>query len=74
MSDYCKDCSYDPKQKSGKKACPFNYLYWYFIIKNEKQLKTNPRMAMPYRTLVGMTAERHQEIIHLSEELLNQLD
>jgi len=73
MSDYCKGCAYDPKQKSGKKACPFNYLYWYFIIKNKEHLKTNPRMAMPYRILGGMTVERHQEIIQLSEEFMNQL-
>jgi deoxyribodipyrimidine photolyase-related protein len=74
MSDYCKDCIYDPKTKLGENACPFNYLYWYFMITNEELLNSNPRMAMPYRTLAGMTDERRQEIMLLSEDFLNQLD
>ena len=36
MSDYCKKCYYDPKQSTGDKACPFNTLYWDFLIRNEK--------------------------------------
>ena len=51
MSDYCKSCRYDVKQKLGEKACPFNYLYWNFLIENEDRLKGNPRMGMPYRNL-----------------------
>jgi deoxyribodipyrimidine photolyase-related protein len=31
MSDYCKSCIYDPKEKYGDTACPFNYLYWNFV-------------------------------------------
>ncbi len=27
MSDYCAGCAYDPKIKTGSKACPFNYLF-----------------------------------------------
>eukprot|EP01037_Dinobryon_pediforme_P012758 gene12758-12855_t len=51
MSDYCSGCFYDPKVKTGPKACPFNYLYWNFLIENEARLAQNPRLAMPYRTL-----------------------
>ena len=31
MSNYCKDCVYDPKEKYGDTACPFNYLYRNFV-------------------------------------------
>jgi deoxyribodipyrimidine photolyase-related protein len=62
MSDYCADCSYDPKVKLGEKACPFNILYWDFLIRNEERLGKNPRLAMPYRTLAKMTAERRKTI------------
>ena len=31
MSDYCQGCRFDPKQKTGLDACPYNYLYWRFI-------------------------------------------
>ena len=49
MSDYCTHCSYDVKQRTGPKACPFNALYWEFIARNEGKLRKNPRMAMPYK-------------------------
>ena len=26
MSDFCRGCAYDVKQKTGPQACPFNYL------------------------------------------------
>lgn len=62
MSDYCRGCRYDPKVKEGPKACPFNYLYWHFLIENESRLARNPRMAMPYRTLAKMAPERRAAI------------
>jgi deoxyribodipyrimidine photolyase-related protein len=62
MSDYCARCAYDVKVKAGPKACPFNYLYWNFLIENEDRLIGNQRMAMPYRTLRGMGDQRRAEI------------
>lgn len=62
MSDYCKTCRYDPNEKSGPNACPFNYLYWNFLIENEAALSKNPRMAMPYRTLAGFDRKRRKTI------------
>lgn len=62
MSDYCGACSYDVKAKAGATACPFNYLYWHFLIENEDRLGRNPRMAMPYRTLAKMAPARREEI------------
>ena len=62
MSDYCGKCRYDPKAKSGPDACPFNPLYWNFLIENRSRLGGNPRLAMPYRNLDAMSAERRAEI------------
>lgn len=73
MSDYCAGCHYDPGKKLGDGACPFNYLYWYFLISNESKLRSNPRMGMPYRTLDRMDAERQQQIITEAETFLEQL-
>jgi deoxyribodipyrimidine photolyase-related protein len=73
MSDYCAGCTYSPKLKSGPKACPFNYLYWYFLIVNAKKLKSHPRMALPYRTLDRMAEQRRAQIIQQSKEFLAQL-
>jgi len=73
MSDYCAACAYDPKLKTGPKACPFNYLYWHFLIVNEEPLRSNPRLTMPYRTLARMTGERRQQIVAETQAFLNGL-
>jgi deoxyribodipyrimidine photolyase-related protein len=70
MSDYCAGCAYDPKTKLGAQACPFNYLYWHFLIVNEAQLKSNLRMALPYRSLARLAAERRQQITQQAEQFL----
>lgn len=74
MSDYCAGCAYDPKLKLGVKACPFNYLYWNFLIVNKANLQPNPRMAFPYRVLERFTAERRQSIIQQAEKFLAELE
>ncbi len=38
MSDYCKGCAYDVKLRTGPRACPFNYLYWDFLMRNRQKL------------------------------------
>jgi deoxyribodipyrimidine photolyase-related protein len=62
MSDYCAGCRYDVRQKLGPEACPFNYLYWDFHIRNEARLACNPRLAYPYRTLAAMPEDRRARI------------
>ena len=74
MSDYCAGCAYDPKIKLGVKACPFNYLYWYFLIVNEVRLKPNPRMALPYLSLARMAAVQRQQITEQAEQFLARLE
>ena len=73
MSDYCKGCAYDPKIKLGPKACPFNYLYWNFLIQNAATLSSNPRMALPYRTLSNMPPDQRAEISRSSAAFLAAL-
>ena len=62
MSDYCRSCAYDVKAKAGSKACPFNVLYWNFLMVNQRVLARNQRLAMPYRNLAGMSEARRAEI------------
>jgi deoxyribodipyrimidine photolyase-related protein len=73
MSDYCAGCAYDPKIKLGPKACPFNYLYWYFLIVNEKRLKDNPRMALPYRACARMTDKHRRQVFGHARQFLAKL-
>ncbi len=46
MSNYCKGCRFDPDQKTGPEACPYNYLYWDFIDRHSERFSQNPRMAV----------------------------
>ena len=54
MSDYCKGCHYEKKQKTGERACPFNALYWDFFARHEATLGQNFRLGMVYRQLHKM--------------------
>ncbi len=39
MSDFCKTCRYDPKEKYGETACPMNRLYWTFVDDQQEVFK-----------------------------------
>ncbi len=73
MSDFCPGCAYDVKQKTGPTACPFNYLYWAFLIRQKDRLANNPRLAMPYRTLAGWPPERQTAILAEADGFLGRL-
>lgn len=73
MSDFCAGCSYDVKLREGPRACPFNYLYWAFLIRNQRVLERNPRMAMPYRNLARWSAARREAYVAQADALLDRL-
>lgn len=56
MSDYCARCPYDPKQRTGARACPYSALYWDFIGRHQQVLGANPRLALTYRQWDKMNA------------------
>jgi deoxyribodipyrimidine photolyase-related protein len=70
MSDYCRSCLYDVRRKVGADACPFNYLYWYFLIADEDRLSANPRMTMPLKMLERMDADHRQAVVDAAEAFL----
>ena len=74
MSNYCANCSYKVKDKTGPDACPFNYLYWDFLDRNADKLSKNPRLAMPYRTLAKFGDDRRAEIANDAKRFLKDLD
>ncbi|MGH1481940.1 MAG: cryptochrome/photolyase family protein [Geminicoccales bacterium] len=58
MSDYCAGCRYIVKERTGSDACPFNYLYWDFLMRNEAKLRNNPRLGPVFRTWNKMSGEK----------------
>ena len=73
MSDYCSSCRFKVKQKNGPDACPFNYLYWDFLIRHRDKLNKNPRLGMIYRTLDKMAEDKQQTIVKDAALFLNSL-
>ncbi|MDW8466760.1 MAG: cryptochrome/photolyase family protein [Chloroherpetonaceae bacterium] len=73
MSDYCKSCIYRVKDKVGPNACPFNYLYWDFLMRHEAKLRPNPRIGMIYGTLDRKSAAEKAAIRESAEAFLASL-
>ena len=73
MSNYCKHCHYKVSQKNGETACPFNYLYWDFLIRNRAKLKDNARLGMMYRSLDRMDASKIAAVQNDADRFLTML-
>ncbi len=73
MSDYCKNCRYDHKTKTEEDSCPFNFLYWDFLARNEKKLSDNRRMGMVYGTWRKMDANEKRSIRAKARAFLDEV-
>ena len=73
MSNYCENCNYKAKEKNGPNACPFNYLYWDFLVRNRDLLQSNHRVSMMYKTYDRMDENKKNAIHHDSQLFLNNL-
>ncbi|AFZ00267.1 cryptochrome/photolyase family protein [Calothrix sp. PCC 6303] len=62
MSDYCKNCAYNHKEKIGEKACPFNFFYWNFLHRHRNKLMKQGRMSFILKNLDKMSAEELESI------------
>lgn len=74
MSDYCKQCRYKVSKKNGPDACPFNYLYWDFLMRNRPKLNNNARLGMMYRTIDRMDKEKCEAIQDDARRFLKAMD
>ncbi len=70
MSNYCQNCRYKPKEKDSTSACPFNYLYWDFLARNEETLRSNHRMRMIYANFDRMPPSLKQQIKKLAVDFI----
>jgi len=74
MSDYCQDCGYDHKLRSGEQACPFNYLYWNFLIEQKSKLRSNPRMNLSLANLEKLDSQEKKAIQNQASLFLSDLN
>ena len=73
MSNYCDSCRYQPKVRTGPQACPFNFLYWNFLIANEEILRANPRMGPNVLGLRYLDGSERQRVQSQAGEFLNSM-
>lgn len=73
MSDYCRGCRFDVKQRTGPDACPFNALYWHFLHRNRAKLGKNHRLFQVYATWDKMSAAARDDVIDSADAFLDTL-
>jgi deoxyribodipyrimidine photolyase-related protein len=74
MSNYCKGCAYNHRETTGENACPFNFLYWDFLMRNEKKFAGNKRMALVMKSLEAKTEQWKQAVRKQARQWLAKLD
>lgn len=62
MSDYCKHCVYNPGDRTGDRACPFNFFYWDFLDRHRQKLQSQGRMSFILQNLDKMSDSELQNI------------
>lgn len=62
MSDYCKHCVYNSSDRTGDKACPFNFFYWDFLARHYDKLKNNNRLRQMLWNLERIEPQELQQI------------
>lgn len=73
MSNYCKTCAHNVKQRTGPDACPFNPLYWNFLVTHRSTLEKNPRMTQMYRVYDKFSDHEKSNITTSSSTILTAL-
>ena len=73
MSDYCGNCVYDVKEKTGDNACPLNYLYWNFIDEQRDTFRQNGRANFMVNTFDKKSNEEKNAIKESAEKFLANL-
>lgn len=74
MSNYCANCSYDKKKRTGDDACPFNSLYWNFLDDKREELRSNNRMGMMYNLLGKINPEELAKIKERAYQIMENPD
>jgi deoxyribodipyrimidine photolyase-related protein len=74
MSDYCRGCPYDPGDRTGEQACPFNSLYWDFHARHRELLRSVPRIGQVWRTWTRWSAAEQSAIRRRAAHVLDRIE
>ncbi len=67
MSDYCSSCKYNKRDRTGDKACPFNFFYWDFLLRHQDKLRSLGRMNLVLSHLKKISAAEAESIQALAD-------
>ena len=62
MSDFCASCRFDARVRTGDQACPFNFLYWNFLLEHEDRLRAQPRLGRNVLALRHLDSEERERV------------
>jgi deoxyribodipyrimidine photolyase-related protein len=68
MSDYCGNCQYNKSDRTGEKACPFNFFYWDFLDRHRDRLKSLGRMNLVLSHLQRLSNSELEQINSLASQ------
>jgi deoxyribodipyrimidine photolyase-related protein len=57
MSNYCRQCPFDPAKRASEDACPFTTLYWDFLLTHGERFAGNRRMTYPLKNLARLKTD-----------------
>jgi deoxyribodipyrimidine photolyase-related protein len=69
MSNYCRPCLYDVRKRTGQGACPFNTLYWDFMMRHQERFQRNPRTALAASAVDRLSRSEREDILRHAESL-----
>ncbi|MEE3245163.1 MAG: cryptochrome/photolyase family protein, partial [Bacteroidota bacterium] len=70
MSNYCSSCHYSVSKKTGEKACPFNSLYWNFLLEKKEHFENNQRMNMMMGMLEKKDPDELEQLVKRAQEII----
>ena len=74
MSNYCRQCRYDPPRTDGESPCPFTVLYWDFLLRHRVRLARNPRMGLQLRNADRLAPAEARAIRRRANALRDAID
>jgi deoxyribodipyrimidine photolyase-related protein len=69
MGGPCAGCRYDPAQRAGERACPYTTLYWDFLMRHEKLLAGNARMALQVKNVARMSEAERESVVRRADAI-----
>lgn len=69
MGGPCASCRYDPGLRTGDRACPYTTLYWDFLMRHEKLLARNARMALQVKNVARLDPNERAAVAQRAEDI-----